>query len=100
MASYTRNGVGIGRFQAKSHFTYFQTPTHQISLLTSLDTLNGIFFYKTQKQPIRNGTFLASFNCISLFKLVSHDLNDNINYTLTYISLNFIIDYTKQSNKE
>ena len=39
-------------FQAKSPLTYFQTPTHQISLFASLNTFNNFFLYKTQEQPI------------------------------------------------
>ena len=30
----------------------FQTPTNQISLFASLNTLNNFFLYKTKKQPI------------------------------------------------
>ena len=52
LESYTRNGVGVGHFQAKSPLTYFQTLTHQISLFASLNTFNNFFLYKTQKQPI------------------------------------------------
>ena len=37
-------------FQAKSLRTYFQKPTHQISLFASLNTFNNFFLYKTQKQ--------------------------------------------------
>ena len=36
-------------FQAKSTYTYSQTPTHEISLFASLNTLNDLFLYKTQK---------------------------------------------------
>ena len=50
--SYTRNGVGVGHFQAKSPLTYFQTTTHQISLFASLNTFNNFYLYKTQEQPI------------------------------------------------
>ena len=32
--------------------TYFQTPTHEISLFASLITLNDFSLFKTQKQPI------------------------------------------------
>ena len=51
-------------FQAKSALTYFQTPTHEISLFASLNTLNDFFLYKTQKQPIMS--FPANFNCFQL----------------------------------
>ena len=39
-------------FQAKSALTYFQTPTHEISLFASLNTLNDFFLYKTKKKTI------------------------------------------------
>ena len=47
-------------FSVKSPHTYFQTPTHEISLFASLNTLNDFFLYKTQKQPIMSlsGKFL------------------------------------------
>ena len=50
----TRNGVGVGHFQAKSALTYLQTPTHEISLFASLNTLNDFF-------PIIS--LSANFNC-------------------------------------
>ena len=45
-----QNGVGVGHFQAKSPLSYLLTPTHQISLFATIDTLNNFFLYKTQKQ--------------------------------------------------
>ena len=56
-------------FSSKSPLTYFQTPTHQISLFASLNTFNNFFLYKTQKQPIMSLTsqfqlyFTFSSNC-------------------------------------
>ena len=39
-------------FSQKDPHTYFRTPTHEISLFASLNTLNDFFLYKTQEQPI------------------------------------------------
>ena len=39
-------------FSFKNPLTNFQTLAHQISLLTSVDTLISFFLYKTQKQTI------------------------------------------------
>ena len=55
-------------FSGKSPLTYFQTPTHQISLFACLDTLNNFFLNKTQKNLFL--AFPANFNCISLFNQI------------------------------
>ena len=50
----------------QSALTYFQTPTHEISLFASLNTLNDFFLYKTQKQPIMS--LSGQFQLFSTFQ--------------------------------
>ena len=65
---------GVFHFQAKSALTYFQTPTHEISLFASLNTLNDFFLYKTQKQAFRpiSTVFNFSVRLVSIGLKVLH----------------------------
>ena len=51
-SSNTRNGFGVGRFQAKSSIdTYSDTNTSNF-IIYKLKHFKQLFLYRTQKQPI------------------------------------------------